>query len=179
MFRHRSLVQRLLGITLLATPAVAHAQTYVGVALGIGGADVPIGSYASGFRGAFQLRGGYEVNEYFAMEAMTINLGEPDDKPAGSLKSTINGVGAVAVGTLHAERWRFSGRLGLMSMEGKAIGASTERSAQPIVGLAVGYDLHPKITLGLEKNVSKVKFGTPISDTVSVNWTAVSVLYRF
>jgi hypothetical protein len=179
MFRHRSFVQRFLGIALLATPAAARAQAYIGVALGIGGADVPIGSYASGFRGALQLRGGYEVNQYFAMEAMTINLGEPDDKPAGSPKTTINGIGAVAVGTLRAERWRFSGRLGVMSMEGKAEGASTERSAQPLIGLAVGFDLRPDITLGLEKNVSKVKFGAPISDTVSVNWTAVSVLYRF
>src|SRR5215467_7150971 len=135
MSRHWRLVQRFLGIALLATPAVARAQAYyVGVALGVGGADVPINSGASGFRGAFQLRGGYEVNRYFAIEAMAVALGEPDDKPSGSPKTTINGIGAVAVGTLPAGSWRFSGRLGLMSMEGKAEGTSTEHSAQPIVG---------------------------------------------
>ena len=179
MSRHWRFVRRFLGIALLATPAVAQAQAYVGVALGVGGADVPIGSYASGFRGAFQLRGGYEVNQYFAIEATTLNLGTPDDKPAGSLKTTVFGVGAVAVGTLRAESWRFNGRLGLISMEGKAEAASTERSAQPTVGLAVGFDLQPNLTLGLEKNVSKVKFGTPISDTMSVNWTTLSAAYRF
>src|SRR5262245_17463340 len=170
MSRHWGFVQRFLGIALLAASAGAQAQAYVGVAFGVGGVSGQTGSDLGGFRGAFQLRGGYEINQYFAIEALAVALGEPDDKPAGSLKTTFKGVGAIAVGTLRAERWSFSARLGLMSMEGKVEATSTEHSAQPIVGLAVGFDLLPNLTLGLEKNVSKVKFGTPFSETVSVNW---------
>lgn len=176
---HRKLVWRVLGIILYATPAVAQAQAYVGVALGVGGADVPIGSYASGYRTAFRLHGGYELSPYLAVEAMALDLSEANDKPAGSPASTIKGVGLAVVGTLHADRWRCSGRLGVMSLEGKADATSTVRSTQPMLGLAVGFDLHAKLTLGFETSVSTVKFGAPVNDAVSINWTALSVIFRF
>ena len=180
MHEHRRLVRHVLAIAILAAPGAAQTEPYyAGIALGVGGADVPIGSYASGYRTAFRLHGGYELSPYLAVEGMALDLSEADDKPAGSLKSTIKGVGVAAVGTLRVDRWRYSGRLGLMSMEGKADTTSTERSVQPVYGLAVGFDLQPNLTLGLERNVSKVKFGAPANDTVSVDWTALSAVFRF
>lgn len=96
----------------LALPAVACAQWYAGLAVGAGGAEVAAGSYAAGVRGMLRLYGGYEFTPNVGVEAMTFDLGSPD-KPSGS-ESTIGAFGVAAVGTLPVERWRFTGRVGVM-----------------------------------------------------------------
>jgi hypothetical protein len=179
--RHALLV---LGLT--AITHTAFAQGYVGGALGVGGADVEIGSFASGYRGGVRLYGGYAFNPHFAVEGMLLSLDEPDDKPAGA-SSTISGVGAAAVGMLQAGNWRFSGRLGLMSMEGEAQGSigagpvqsSSQTSWQGLLGIAVGYDLTANFTLGLEISATSVEFGAPVNEKVDVSLTGVALEYRF
>jgi outer membrane protein with beta-barrel domain len=177
------------GFLVLALAAMAHGaygQGYVGGAFGVGGAEVEIGSFASGYRGGTRLFGGYAFNRHFAVEGMFLNLDEPDEKPANA-SSTISGIGVAAVGTVQAGHWRFSGRLGLMSMEGKAHGSigsgpvqsSSQQSWQGLVGIAAGYDLMPNLTLGLEINATSVKFGAPVNDKANVSLTAVVLEYRF
>jgi outer membrane protein with beta-barrel domain len=177
------------GILVLALAAIAHgafAQGYIGGALGVGGADVEIGSFASGYRGGTRLFGGYAFDRHFAVEGLLLNLDEPDNKPANA-SSTVSGIGVAAVGTVQTGHWRFSGRLGLMSMEGKAHGSigggpvqsSSQESWQGLLGIAAGYDLTPNLTLGLETNATSVKFGAPVNDKVNVSFTGVVLEYRF
>jgi hypothetical protein len=174
-----------LALALVTTPT-AFAQSYIGGAFGVGGADVDIGSFASGFRGGTRLFAGYAFDPHFALEGMLLSLGEPKDKPANS-SSTISGVGVAAVGTVQAGDWRFSGRLGLMSMQGKADGSigggpvqsSTKKSGQGLLGIAAGYDLTPNFTLGLEIDATRVEFGAPVNDKVGVSLTALTLTYRF
>ena len=181
-----SIQHALLVLALTAITHTACAQGYLGGAFGVGGADVDAGSFASGYRGGTRLFGGYAFNPHFAVEGMLLNLGEPDNRPANS-SSTISGVGVAAVGTVHAGDWRFSGRLGLMAMEGKAHGSigtgpvqsSSQKSWQGLLGIAVGYDLTPNFTLGLEVSATSVKFDAPVNDKVNVSLTGVALEYRF
>jgi hypothetical protein len=181
-----SIQRALLVLALTAITNSAFAQGYLGGAFGVGGADVEIGSFASGYRGGTRLFGGYAFNPHFAVEGMLLSLDEPDDKPANA-GSTISGVGVAAVGTVQASDWRFSGRLGLISMEGKAHGSigtgpvqsSSQKSWQGLLGIAVGYDLTPKFTLGLEVSATSVKFGAPVNDKANVSLTGVALEYRF
>ena len=166
------------GLTLVL-PAVCSAQVYAGVTIGAGGAQVPIGSYASGYRGALRLHGGYEFNRQIAAEVMTLDLGTPRKKLEASATSTIGAFGVAAVGTLPVQRWRLSGRLGVLSMDGRANGTATKRSAKGMLGLGVGFNVTRWLTIGLESAVSRVEFGAPINDTVRVNWTALAATYRF
>jgi len=159
----------------LALPAVACAQVYVGAAVGAGGAKVPAGSYAAGVRGMLRLFAGYEFTPNVAIEAMTFDLGSPNGKPV----STIGAFGVAAVGTLPLERWRFTGRVGVMFMEGRADIAETRKTTQPMFALDVGYDVIPKLTLGAEIGVSRVEFGSPLNEKAGVTWIGLNATYRF
>jgi hypothetical protein len=161
-----------------ALPAVACAQVYAGVAVGAGGAKVPAGSYAAGVRGMLRLYAGYEFTPNVAVEAITFDLGSPGDKPDGS-KSTIGAFGVAAVGTLPVGRWRFTGRVGVMFMEGRADIADTRKTTQPMLALGAGYDVIPKLTIGLEAGVSRVEFGSPLNEKANVSWTGLAATYRF
>jgi hypothetical protein len=86
------------GLT-LCLPAVCRAQVYAGATFGAGGANVPIGNGASGYRGALRLYGGYQFNRLLGAEAMTLDLGTPGTRPE-CLESTIGAFGVAAVGTL-------------------------------------------------------------------------------
>jgi len=162
----------------LALPSVAFAQVYAGFAFGAGGADVPPGSYAAGLRGMLRLYAGYEFTPKVAVEAVTFDLGEPKDKPAGS-RSTIGAFGFAAVGTLPVDRWRFTGRVGMMFMQGRADIADTRKTTQPMLALGAGYEVIPKLTIGLETGVSRVVFGSPLNEKANVNWTGLAATYRF
>jgi outer membrane protein with beta-barrel domain len=162
----------------LALPSVAFAQVYAGAALGAGGAKVPAGSTAAGIRGMLRLYAGYEFTPRVAIEAMTFDLGSPRDKPDGS-KSTIGAFGVAAVGTWPVDRWRFTGRLGVMFMEGRADIAETRKTTQPMLALGAGYDVIPKLTLGLEIGVSRVEFASPLNETAGVTWVGLAATYRF
>jgi hypothetical protein len=105
---------------------------------------------------------------------MTLDLGTPRNRP----ETTIGAFGVAAVGMLPVHRWRFSGRLGVLSMDGRAEGATT-RTAQGMLGLGVGFTMVRGLIIGLETAVSRVEFGAPIDDTTRVNWTALAVTYRF
>jgi hypothetical protein len=159
----------------LALPAVCSAQIYAGAAVGAGGASLPPGSYGSGFRGMARLFGGYAFTPNVAAEAMTFDLGTP--KRSGD-ETTIGAFAVAAVGTLPVQRWRFVGRLGVMSMDGRASG-KTMRSAQGMLGLGVGFAVIRKLTIGIETARSRVEFGPPIASSAQVNWTALAVSYRF
>jgi hypothetical protein len=161
----------------LALPAVARAQWYAGLAVGAGGARVPAGSYAAGVRGMLRLYAGYEFTPKLGVEAMTFDLGSPD-KPSGS-ESTIGAFGVAAVGTLPVQRWRFTGRAGVMWMDGRADIAETKHTTQPMLALGAGYDVIPELTLGLEVGVSRVEFGSPLDEKANVNWTGLAATYRF
>jgi len=161
------------GLTLVL-PAVCSAQVYAGATVGLGGAREPIGSYAAGYRGTLRLYGGYELNSHLAGEVMTLDLGTPRNRP----ETTIGAFGVAAVGMLPVHRWRFSGRLGVLSMDGRAEGATT-RTAQGMLGLGVGFTMVRGLIIGLETAVSRVEFGAPIDDTTRVNWTALAATYRF
>jgi hypothetical protein len=161
------------GLTLVL-PALCSAQVYAGAAVGVGGAREPIGSYAGGYRGTLRLYGGYEFNRHVAAEVMTLDLGTPRNRP----ETTIGAFGVAAVGMLPVQRWRFSGRLGVLSMDGRAEGATT-RTAQGMLALGVGFTIVRGLIIGLETAVSRVEFGAPIHDTTAVNWTALTATYRF
>jgi len=163
---------------LLAAPGIGCAQWYAGLAAGAGGAKVAAGSYAAGVRGMLRLYGGYEFTPRVAVEAMTFDLGAPRGKDAGS-QSTIGAFGVAAVGTWSVERWRFTGRAGVMFIEGRADIADTKKTTQPMIALGAGYDVLPKLTIGVEAGVSRVEFGSPLSERASVNWTGVAGTYRF
>jgi hypothetical protein len=165
----------LLGMT-LGVPAVCSGQIYAGAAVGVGGASLPIGSYGTGFRGMLRLFGGYAFTPQIAAEAMTFDLGTPGDRPGD--ESTIGAFAVAAVGTWPVRRWRFTGRLGAMSMDGRALGKTT-RSGQGMLGVGVGFEVIPSLTIGLETSTSRVRFSAPIDDTVRVNWTALAASYRF
>ena len=162
----------------LALPAVACAQVYAGLAVGAGGAKVPAGSYAAGVRGMLRLYAGYEFSPHVGIEAMTFDLGSPGDKPDGS-KSTIGAFGVAAVGTLPLERWRFTGRVGVMFMDGRADIAETKHTTQSMLAIGAGYDVIPKLTIGLEIGVSRVEFGSPLNETAGVSWIGLAGTYRF
>jgi hypothetical protein len=162
----------------LALPALACAQVYAGFAVGAGGAKVPAGSYAAGVRGMLRLYAGYEFTPNLAVEAMTFDLGSPGGKANGS-KSTIGAFGVAAVGTWPVDLWRFTGRLGVMFMEGRADIADTKKTTQPMLALGAGYDVLPKLTLGLEAGVSRVEFGPPLNEKANVSWTGFAATYRF
>jgi Outer membrane protein beta-barrel domain len=162
----------------LALPAVARAQVYAGLAVGAGSAKVPAGSYAAGVRGMLRLYAGYEFTPHVAIEAMTFDLGSPGDKAAGS-QSTIGAFGVAAVGTLPVERWRFTGRVGVMFMEGRADIAETRKTTQAMLALGAGYDVIPKLTLGLEIGASRVEFASPLDEKAGVGWVGLTATYRF
>jgi hypothetical protein len=139
---------------------------------------VAAGSYAAGVRGMLRLYGGYEFTSRVAVEAMTFDLGSPRGKDAGS-KSTIGAFGVAAVGTWSLERWRCTGRVGLMFIEGRADVADTRKTTQPMIAIGAGYDVMPKLTIGVEAGASRVEFGPPLNEKASVNWTGVTGMYRF
>jgi hypothetical protein len=161
---------------LLSLPSICRAQIYAGAAVGAGGARTPIGSYASGFRGLLRLYGGYEFTRNVAAEAMTFDLGTPENKPGND--STIGAIAVAAVGTLPVQRWRFTGRVGVMSMDGRALGVTT-RSPQGMVGFGAGFAVLRRLTIGLETAVSRVKFAAPVNDTTRVNWTGAAATFTF
>jgi Outer membrane protein beta-barrel domain len=163
---------------LLAVPGVTFAQWYAGLAAGAGGARVPAGSTAAGVRGMLRLYAGYEFTPSFAVETMTFDLGSPSGKDPGS-KSTIGAFGVAAVGTWSAERWRFTGRAGVMFMEGRADNAETKKTTQPMLAIGAGYDVLPKLTLGVEAGASRVEFNPPLNEKASVNWIGVAGTFRF
>jgi hypothetical protein len=163
------------GLT-LGVPAVCGAQAYGGATVGVGGAHVPFGSYGGGFRGLLRLFGGYGFTRNIAAEAMTFDLGIPGNRPGND--STIGAFAVAGVGTLPVRRWRFTGHLGVMSMDGRALGVTT-RTAQGMVGVGAGFDVLRKLTIGFETARSRVKFGAPIDDTVPVKWAGVVAAYRF
>jgi hypothetical protein len=167
-------------VVLVGLPAgEAAGQWFAGGAAGAGGADVPVGNFASGLRGALRLFAGYELHPNAAVEVMTLDLGTPDDKPAGSRGSRIGAIGLGAVGALRLDRWRLNARAALMSIKGKADGAETEKSTQPMVGLGVGYDVASNWTVGLEGGATRVRFAASAGGEVDVKWLALAASYRF
>jgi hypothetical protein len=176
--KFRLVLTAFLAAASLALPAVARAQVYAGLAVGAGGAKVPAGSYAAGIRGMLRLYAGYEFTPNVGVEAMTFDLGSPSGKTEGS-KSTIGAFGVAAVGTLPVDRWRFTGRVGVMFMDGRADIAETKHTTQPMLALGAGYDVIPKLSLGLEVGVSRVEFAPPLNEKATVRWTGVTATYRF
>jgi hypothetical protein len=174
----RKLVSTSILAAVLVLPSVAFAQVYAGFAAGAGGAKVPAGSYAAGVRSMLRIYAGYEFTPNVAVEAMTFDLGSQSGKADGS-KSTIGAFGVAAVGTLPVKPWRFTGRLGVMFMEGRADIADTRKTTQPMLALGAGYDLTPELTIGLEIGASRVEFASPLSETARVSWTALAATFRF
>jgi Outer membrane protein beta-barrel domain len=172
-------VVSLIAAVMLLVPAVCSAQLYAGATVGAGGANVPFGSLVSGFRGELRLFGGYEVSRYLAAEVMTLDLGTPTNLHGMGAQSTIGAFGVAIVGTLPVQRWRFSARLGALSMDGRVTETQVTRKAQAMLGVGVGFAVMPRLTIGLESAVSHVEFGSPIDDRVRVNWTAFTTSYRF
>jgi hypothetical protein len=66
-----------------------------------------------------------------------------------------------------------------MFIEGRADIADTKKTTQPMIALGAGYDVLPKLTIGVEAGASRVEFGAPLSEKASVNWTGVTGTYRF
>jgi len=116
----------------------------------------------------------YAQDRWTVNHRLTLDLGTPRNRP----ETTIGAFGVAAVGTLPVQRWRFSGRLGLLSMDGRAESRTT-RTAQGMLGLGVGFTMVRGLSIGLETAVSRVEFGAPIGDTTAVNWTALAATYRF
>jgi|SRR5215510_4844177 len=168
-----------IAVLTLLSPAVCSAQIYAGATFGVGGAEVPFGSDLGGFRGALRLFGGYEFGRYIAAEVMTLDLGTPDNLQGASATSTIGAFGVAVVGTFPVQRWRFSARVGALSMDGRVTDTNVTRSGQAMFGLGVGFNVIQRLTLGLETAVSRAEFGPPVDDTTRVTWTALTTSYRF
>jgi len=64
-------------------------------------------------------------------------------------------------------------------MDGRADIAETEHTSQPMIAIGAGYDVIPKLTVGVEVGVSRVEFGSPLDEKANVNWTGVAGTYRF
>jgi len=77
------------------------------------------------------------------------------------------------------DRWRFTGRVGVMFMEGRADIAETRKTTQPMLALGAGYDVFPKFTLGAEIGASRVEFGSPLDEKAGVTWVGLNATYRF
>src|SRR5262245_181097 len=143
----RGFVSSIAALTLLF-PALCSAQAYVGATFGVGGAVVPFGSDLGGFRGALRLFGGYEFGRYIAAEVMTLDLGTPDNPYGASATSTIGAFGVAVVGTLPVQRWRFTARVGALSMDGRVTDTAVTRSGQAMFGIGVGFNVIQRLTLG-------------------------------
>jgi hypothetical protein len=160
-------------------PVVCSAQVYAGATVGAGGASVPFGSTFGGFRGALRLFGGYEFGRHLAAEVMTLDLGTPTNPGGAGAESTIGAIGVAVVGTLPVQRWRFSARVGALSMDGRVTDTAVTRTPQGMFGIEIGFNVMRRLTIGLETAVSHVEFGPPIDDRHRVNWTAFTTTYRF
>jgi len=174
----RGVVSLIAWLTLFL-PVVCHAQVYAGATVGAGGANVPFGSTIGGFRGALRLFGGYEFGRHLAAEVMTLDLGKPTTLGGVGAESTIGAFGIAVVGTLPVERWRFSARVGALSMDGRVTDTAVTRTPQGMFGIEIGFDVMRRLTIGLETAVSHVEFGPPIDDRHKVSWTAFTTTYRF
>jgi hypothetical protein len=162
---------------LLAMPSICRAQAYVGIGVGAGGASVSAGTYAAGFRGALRLFGGYYLTPHLAAEAMTIDLGTPGDKSTVEHENTMGGIAVAVVGRWPVRRWDFTGRVGVVSMEGR--GTTTVRSAQPLVAVGAACRVIPRLAVGIETATSRARMGQPVDDAVRVNWTTAVATFRF
>jgi hypothetical protein len=176
MSRRWTVAVLLAGLTLLL-PSTSAGQVYFGAAFGGGGANVPFGSDVGGIRGTLRLFGGYEFNRFLAAEAMTLDLGTPGSRPQDT--STIGAFGVAAVGTLPLQRWRFSGRVGVMSVDGRTSETSVKRSGQTMTAVAISFNVVRGLTLGLETAASRVEFPPPAITSARVKWTAAAAAYRF
>jgi len=177
MSRHLMIAVSIAGLT-FCHPTPGDAQVYAGAAFGVGGANVPFASDVGGFRGTLRLYGGYGFNRFVAAEALTLDLGTTRSQPRAT-SSTIGAFGVAGVGTLPVQRWQFTGRAGVLSMDGRNSATSIKRSAQPMAGLAIGFRVVRRLAVGLETAVSRVKFPPPAVDSARVRWTAAVASYRF
>ncbi len=175
MSKRRLLV--LAALLTVAFPSLGRAQAYVGLGAGVGGATTPINSYAAGFRGALRLYGGYQFTRFVGAEAMTFDLGTPNNIATTNHENTIGAFGVAAVGRWPVRRWDFSGRVGMMSMEGR--GTTTVKSPQPMVGIGAGFRVLKRLTVGIETSTSHADFGSPVNDLVEVKWTTIGATFRF
>jgi hypothetical protein len=48
-----------------------------------------------------------------------------------------------------------------------------------MLALGAGYDVIPRLMIGLEAGVSRVEFGSPLDEKANVNWTGLAATYRF
>jgi hypothetical protein len=110
---------------------------------------------------------------------MTIDLGAPSNKPPGAIASTIGAFGVAVVGVVPVQRWQFSGRAGVVSMDGRRDDVPTKRSAQGMVALGAAFKAFRKLSVGLETAVSRVRFSRPADGDTGVTWTGVSATYFF
>jgi len=99
------------GLTTLTAPAFA--QLYAGGS--IGQADFEDADTQT----SFELKTGYQLNDYFAVEAFYLQLGEGEQNTAaGILKNDVDGVGVAALGIYPInEQFDIYGRLGMYSWE--------------------------------------------------------------
>jgi hypothetical protein len=167
----------IVAFALLVMPSICRAQPYAGIGAGVGGASVSAGSYAAGFRGALRLYGGYYVTPHLAAEVMTIDLGTPEGRTTVEHENTIGGIAVAAVGRWPVQRWDFTGRVGVVSMEGR--GTTTVRSAQPLVVVGAAFRVIRRLAIGIETATSRARMGLPVDDTVRVNWTTAVATFRF
>jgi OmpA-OmpF porin, OOP family len=184
-----------LGFAALALPA-AQAQGYIGGGIGPARIDVDCTGATTCDKTSTggKLYGGWLFTPQFAAELGYFNWGkveatgtfDVDGTPitgSADVKGTGWGVGVAYIAPF-TPQWSGVVRVGVARNKGKtsvsALGASASESfnsTQPYVGIGVGYELMPNLTLTGEADFSRVKYTS--SDKADAYLVSVGLRWKF
>jgi OOP family OmpA-OmpF porin len=201
----QSIIALAAGAALLACGA-ASAQGYVGGALGHTKLSVDCSDTirCDDTSTGGKLYGGYALGKEMAVEFGYYDWGKAkatttDDlvtpvglvRPlvtapttvSGSLKATGFGFGVAYTPTLSGD-WSGTLRAGILWNKGKGtvdgLGSVSKTSAQPHIGLGVGYKLQPNLVVTGELDFSRVKWGASgVYETDAVRMISIGLRYSF
>ncbi len=170
--------------------AQASAQSYLGGTVGRAKWDIDCTGTdtCSTGAGGFKLLGGYEFNQYIALEGAYVYLNEVSAN-FGPLKATVNGRGFDFAGvfkTPEAGGFRGFGKIGAAFMKGELIasvgqvGASDNNySTQGLIGFGAMYALDKKVSIRAEIDHRRVKVSGFTDTTSNVNMFSIGIQSQF
>jgi len=149
------LTKFVLMLSILALPAAASAGGYIGLSVGQSSID---SSDFSDFDKdtSFSITGGYKFNQYFAMEASYIKLGDFEDGIAPVWTIEVDGINFAAVGIIPVnERFDIFGKVGVFVWEANLKEAgfgklSSEDGSDISIGLGASANLTDQFDLIVE-----------------------------
>ena len=175
----RMLASLFVAATLLAGSAAAQLRApdsgfYGG--FGLGRTDSSQGGAIDNKDDAWKLFGGYQFNRYFGAELGYTDLGKVT-LPGVSLDS--KAWHASAVGSLPlAERFAFTGKLGLAQTETRVGGFGSDHNTDPMYGLGLRYDFTRQIGIRGEWERFRVG-GNPVTGKSDTDLYSINAVFRF